>query len=361
MKTVTNTLPAAAPVSRNQTACEAIRGFVDALGAEPAPADVASSLVATATGEVGIERARCLLASTWSRRLEPSDGGEFPAIPVDGDFGRWLCRLEKPAAMERRPGGADAGGTAVRALAAELPRVVPLRSNDGLLGALFYGAKRGGAPLDDEDSALLETVSRLAAFALADAFRRATLRAAGEELGRFAAEKARLLDRAGCELEAPLSVLRSALWSIETERIEEGLLVDMSRDAVGRLRGKVDQLASLNGIGRDGAPPDLRPVDLGDLVDDCLRELVAEFEAKGLSVEVANGAEALRPHVDEEKMRTVLRNVVEAVVRAAPRGGVVRVSIELDDEAPNGEGNGAEGAGPPEARFGPVEPLPVEL
>lgn len=332
----------------------AVAVLLDNIERAEAPAEIAAALVEAATsgGEAG--RARCLLASPSSRGLVSPDRPAGEPIPLDGPFGRWLARLDGPAETKMRPGRDDGEHPALEALAAAFPFVLPLASAHGILGALFYTVSGNAGAADMAQRTAI--LARVAATALAGDAAGRRLDDVLERRARGEAERAGLLTGAAGDLESSLAVLRSALWSIDSDRTEDDLLVGMARDAVIRLGGAVEQYVALSDPRPAGDRNAWRRVDPRELVEDCLRELVAEFEAKDLSAQIDDRAGAAGVLADEAKLRAALRNLAGHVVREAPRGAAVRVSIERVD---GGDDEPAREAIENAASFGPVDPGPA--
>jgi two-component system, sensor histidine kinase FlrB len=116
----------------------------------------------------------------------------------------------------------------------------------------------------------------------------------------------------------------------------------LRRDLAGQpepaaLAGKVQQgIKSLNLIIGNllsfakGAEPDVRPVDLQDLIEAAITELDGPIRQRGIRVAARVKAEAAVARVDPELWRQALLNLLDNAVQAMPGGGDLTVAASRE-------------------------------
>lgn len=213
----------------------------------------------------------------------------------------------------------------------------PLVDRDELLGVVFLSGKVTGEGFSQFDDELLRMLATIATITIRNAVLYREAVRSTRELERFSRIKKEFINHTSHELRTPITVLKSALWSIETEEMEEGILIDMSKDAVLRMQGKIEQLLSLNDIELNGTAFDLAPTDVSSLVEECLREIIPELEEKQVTVDFDDRTRYREIVVDAAKMKLVLRGVIDNAVNAVERGGVISVSTEVTEEPPGAD------------------------
>ena len=150
----------------------------------------------------------------------------------------------------------------------------------------------------------------------------------------FARVKKEYIVSGSQSLEAPLSVVKSSIWSLDPDDPAGGILVGMARDAVSEMEASLGRLSALADIDVDEAPLEMVRTDLSSLVEDCLRGYIAEFEQKGVTVRVRDRSGGREIYIDPAKMMVVLRNIVDNAIRCVDRGGQITVETLLSDEGP---------------------------
>lgn len=210
----------------------------------------------------------------------------------------------------------------------------PLTDQDDLLGAVFFSGKVTGGGFSQFDNELLRMLTKVATITIKNAaLYRAAVRSK-QELERFSQIKKEFINHTSHELRTPITVLKSALWSIEPEQIDEGILIDMSKDAVLRMQGKIEQLLTLNDIELNATAFDLARADVSSILEECLREIIPELEEKQITVDFDDRARYREIMVDAAKMKLVLRGIIDNAVNAVDRGGAISVVTEVTDIPP---------------------------
>lgn len=128
------------------------------------------------------------------------------------------------------------------------------------------------------------------------------------------------------ELKTPISALRAHLENL-LDGVEEpnpavlGVMLQQSE----RLTRLIEQLLDLSRIESGDVPLDLRPVEIGPLVDDVLTEVRLSRPARALDVHVDVSADLAPVRADRERIHQVLFNLLDNAFRFTPSGGAVTV------------------------------------
>lgn len=210
----------------------------------------------------------------------------------------------------------------------------PLIDQDEQLGVVFFSGKLTGEDFSQFDNELLRMLAKVATITIKNAALYREAVRSKQELERFSQIKKEFINHTSHELRTPITVLKSALWSIDTEEAEEGILIDMSKDAVLRMQSKIEQLLSLNDIELNETAFDLAPADVSSLLEECLREIIPELEEKQVTVNFEDRARYREIAVDAAKMKLVFRGIIDNAVNAVDRGGVISVTTEVTDIPP---------------------------
>ncbi len=144
-------------------------------------------------------------------------------------------------------------------------------------------------------------------------------------------------------ISSPLTVLKSALWSLEPDQADEGVLVDMAKDALARLEGKVEYLLSLNDIQLNRTDFRFEQAELASIVEDVLREIIPELEEKQVHVIVDDRARFRKAFIDVRKIKIVVRSILDNAVSSVGRGGNIKIAIWISESPPGREGGVAIG------------------
>ena len=138
------------------------------------------------------------------------------------------------------------------------------------------------------------------------------------------------------ELGNPLNSLTIHLQLIERQlkKMEPGpQMVKMNES----IRICQDEVGRLDGIIRNfleairPRPPDLRPVNLFEILDSVLAFQSRELEDRGLSLEVSSGDEVPVVLADAGQVKQVFFNLIKNAMDAMKSGGVIRIRSRTDD------------------------------
>jgi hypothetical protein len=153
----------------------------------------------------------------------------------------------------------------------------------------------------------------------------------------FKAVRSAVLEKTASDLATSLGVLKSGLWSINIEPEDGSVMVDMARDAAARLEAKIGELVSLGGIdwGRDDVM--LEQIEVGEIVEDVTREMIAPFEKKELTLSVRNGAGGRKLRAERGRFTYILRSVIEHIVHSSATGSKVEIAWSVSNPGPEAE------------------------
>ncbi|MBW3613235.1 MAG: GAF domain-containing protein [Chloroflexi bacterium] len=279
------------------------------------------------------------------RRLVPAAAaGTDPSLAE-----RWRARADarRPRLGEGVVGGAAAtvaareGGTGsvetgdadgIRELELGWMLAVPILAGGRMLGVLACAGRAGTAP-DERTRRLAAEVAERAGPALENS------RLWSDLQDRMAREQAAqrikddFLSIVSHELRTPLTSIQgySQLLEARMRRERSGESKEMAhlrviRSQVGRMRRLVDDLLDVSRIDRRGGVS-IEPVDF-DLAED-LREAVGRVAREHPDREISLTApEAMRVHVDRDRIGQVVSNLLENAVKYSPDGGPVRATAE---------------------------------
>jgi len=140
---------------------------------------------------------------------------------------------------------------------------------------------------------------------------------------------------AGHELRTPLTAIRGFAETLREGAIDDpdsarGFLDVIVRHA-RRLQALVDDLADLSRFEGEELQLELAPVSPGGLVDEVVRGLEGQSNAKGLKVTCTGleGAPAIM--AEEHALEQVLMNLVDNAIKYTPEGGEVKVEVRAQE------------------------------
>jgi signal transduction histidine kinase len=242
----------------------------------------------------------------------PGDGLLVPCLG-EGELGRLATAAERAA---------------LDALAPRSLAVVPLAA-EGVRGTLTLVAAESGQVYTPDDLALFRTVGQQAALALASAL---THRAAE----RARREREEVLAMVSHDLKNPLNTVGFAAAILETPEVPEArrsAQVAVIRRAVGEMNELIDRLLDAARIDSGRFHVDPEPESLDALVAEALHRAAVAAERAGVRCAPPPpcGAAVL---ADRGRLLQVFANLLQNAISFSPRGGIIRVELELaPDEA----------------------------
>jgi heavy metal sensor kinase len=154
----------------------------------------------------------------------------------------------------------------------------------------------------------------------------ARLETSFESLSRFTAD-------ASHELRTPLALIHGELeLALEHTRTpdEYQAVLRTIQEEVGRMSRMADQLLLLARADAGALQPQLRPVDVVDLVEETAGRWAARAELRGLGLHVRTPATGT-VQADPDLVRRVLDNLLENALRHSPEQGQVMLSAKRTD------------------------------
>jgi len=140
---------------------------------------------------------------------------------------------------------------------------------------------------------------------------------------------------AGHELRTPLTAIRGFAETLRAGAINDPASAQDFLDVIlrhtRRLQALVDDLADLSRFAGVDLELSLEPVSVGALLDEVVRGLEAQSNAKGLKVMRKGLGEAPPVWAEERALEQVLVNLVDNAIKYTPEGGEVRIGITPED------------------------------
>ncbi|MBI4638995.1 MAG: HAMP domain-containing protein [Candidatus Rokubacteria bacterium] len=134
------------------------------------------------------------------------------------------------------------------------------------------------------------------------------------------------------ELRSPLVSVREAAHLLREGipgplTAKQDRLVTIVGESCDRLLRLVDQILELARLRAGVLPLDLRPVDLGAIVDRAVEELRPQAEEAGLALECLRQGESFGCVGDADRLVQLVVNLGANAIRFTPRGGAVSVGL----------------------------------
>ncbi len=279
--------------------------------------------------------------SVGTGSLSPS-----PFLGVGSSFSIWLRKENRAVFIDRFfAGGGDIPVSETRFLAGiveqGLSYACPMENSGEFLGIIFFGGKLTGRDSSDFDNEFLEMLVRVAAITIRNASIYQDAAVFRERAGQYAKLRKEFIVRNSEELKMPLSVLKSTLWSIESDEAGSGILIDMAKDAVTSMGSRLDQFLSLCDIDMGETSLNMEKTDISSLAEETLREYIPEFEEKSITVRFNDKVCNRELYVDAPGLKVVIRNILDNAIRHIDRGGVIEIDLIMSDTLP-GEDDGVE-------------------
>ncbi|MCD6379058.1 HAMP domain-containing histidine kinase, partial [bacterium] len=249
-------------------------------------------------------------------------GGETIPAPIDNIYtGKYAELLEKQDWLE----------VAVRA---GFAYVCPLNFGASLTGLVFVSGRVNGEGFDKYAKEFLNIFLRIGSVVFKNRIDFKSVIKASSERESFSVVKSKLMNHRSFELNTPLTVLKSTLWSIESDAVSEALMLDMAKDAVKYLESGVNELAGISEINFDGIGLQLGRADISAIVEECLQKTIPEIEEKHISV-IFNEKIYREAMVDRVKIKIAVGEIIDNAVRFLSEGGTLKITAEGYEMGPN--------------------------
>lgn len=335
-------------LDRRNIAFDALFGLFEKLGATLNVSKIVRLFLLTLMGQLKLGKAALYLVLPDGSRLEAFHSigtgkkDRLPAVEKHSAFIGWLKDAGGPVPIDdffRDLGGsaAEEDGWVSDFIEGGFSYAFPMENQEELMGVLFYSGPvtRGG--FSDFENELLRILATVASISIKNAWLYQTELQSKVELERFSEVKKEFINHTSHELRTPLTVLKSALWSIEVEEVQEGILVEMSKDAVLRLQRVVECLLSLNDLQLNKTDLNMVETEVSTILEESLQEVIPELEGKCIQVTMDDRARFRKVNVDASKIKIVLRSILDNAVNFVDRGGNINVGSYISDRGPGGE------------------------
>lgn len=209
---------------------------------------------------------------------------------------------------------------------------VPLMVRDQIIGVLEVVNKMDGAQFDEDDAYILTMLGAQAAIALENSRLVSELQRAYTELGELDRLKSDFIAIASHELRTPLAVILGYATFLQGDMTgaARGHL-DLVVQSALHLRSLIDDMINLRHIDAGDVSVARERCDFVELV----RNVALEFQelslAKRQSFVLTLPDHPLPAHLDREKIRLALANLISNAIKFTPDGGDIHVEIPLED------------------------------
>jgi signal transduction histidine kinase len=209
----------------------------------------------------------------------------------------------------------------IRALRVTSYMVVPLRTRQGVVGALTFVAAESGRHFTKDDLRFAETVADRAAVAIENA-------KSYEEARRASQLKDDFLATLSHELRTPLNAILGYARMLRTGAIpEEGRTraLDVIERNSAMLAQIVDDILDVSRIISGKFKLSISSVDLRQLIADALSTVTPAAERKGVRLRSRVDPKLETVEADADRLQQVLWNLLTNAVKFTPAGGSVDV------------------------------------
>jgi signal transduction histidine kinase len=296
-------------------------------------------------GNLGISRVSLFVASPGKEGLESvyslgmGTKSDVESIKVSSAFVKWLNGETSPAYIDNIYKGKSAGlfgeeDWLEQIIRAGLAYVCPLDLGTSLPGLVFFSGRVDGKGFDKYGKELLNTFLRMGSAALKNALNFKTVSTFSSERNSFSVVRSKLINHRSFKLNTPLTVLKSALWSMESIEVSEALMLDMAKDAAKHLESGISELANISEIEFNETGLRLELTDISAVVEEYLRKVIPEIEEKNISV-LFSGKIHREIRIDRAKIKIAVGEIIDNAVRFLPEGGNLRVSVAVYETGPN--------------------------
>jgi signal transduction histidine kinase len=305
-------------------------------------------LLMTLSEQIGLEAVSLYLAVPDKTEfgLSHSLGVDSDLLPCSigfgSDFSRWLKAEKGMLFIDRYFASVPEPSEDEVAMLTTLGKAgfsyASFIENDGDdLGILFFSSRSENRAFDESDKECLRMFMRAGAITIKNALRFHQSERYRERSEQFARVKSEYMGENSVHLKTALSVLKSSLWSIESDGPGNAIMVDMARDATTSMESSLNSFLALVDAGMEDTPLDLERADLASVVEDCLREYIPELEEKSVTVKLKDGLAGREVFLDPSRIMVVVRNIVDNALQAVSRGGLLIVDIRMIGSGPSSE------------------------
>jgi signal transduction histidine kinase len=206
--------------------------------------------------------------------------------------------------------------------------VVPLIFQGKPTGVLTAVNKRNGAPYNDEDVRILETLASQASIAINNANLMQQSQQAYEDLAELDRRKSDFIAITSHELRTPLGLILGHATFIK-EMIPDDLKeqMDVIVRSTMRLKSIVEDLSKVNNFQTGQARLRWREINVKDLLEEVVHTFEGGAEEKGITLQLDMPRKELQLVGDGEKIGIAVSHLVRNAITFTDHGGV-RVAAE---------------------------------
>ncbi|HKN87136.1 MAG TPA: response regulator [Nitrospiraceae bacterium] len=211
-----------------------------------------------------------------------------------------------------------------RALGGRSVIIVPLLAHGNTLGVMTLGRLDGREPFQQEDLELGEELARRAALAVANA----RLYSDAQEANRL---KDEFLATVSHELRTPLTAILGWAQMLQGGTLDEAT----AQRALGSIERNakfqshlIEDLLDISRISTGKLRLDVRPLELGPIIEAAADAVRPAADAKGIRIEKTIDWKAGLVSGDSDRLQQVVWNLLTNAIKFTPRDGCVRITLK---------------------------------
>ncbi len=355
-------------LDKKNIAFKALFSLIERLGTTLDLEKVVRLFLTTLMGQIGLRKVALYLPAPGERVMVPyhsiglKKDTQLPPLEKYGKFMQWLQKSGTLVHIDNffnSAGGLDEEYQELNLFVeGGFAYVLPLVEKEETIGVILLSNKVAGEGFSEFDVEMMLMISRVASITIRNAWLYQKTTRAKSELENFSKVKKQFINHTSHELRTPLTVINSTIWSIDVDE-GDSILLNMARDAVTNLKNKVELLLSLNDIELNENALNPESCDVYSILEDCLREIIAEVEEKRVRVTLNNKAGSCQIKADPSKLKIVYKALIDNALNYVKSGGEINIDVELSEHPP-GEEDGIELKGWNAGTFEDSLPRPEE-
>jgi signal transduction histidine kinase/HAMP domain-containing protein len=220
------------------------------------------------------------------------------------------------------------------AMGAESAIFCPVKTEDKTLGIAVATNRPGGFGHEEVDA--MTSLADAASLLISNVRLYAMLTGTVEELRRASRLKDHFLQNVNHELRTPLTAIVGWTDLLEEQKVDESTLqrgLKQVRQSARVLLALIDDLLDLARMDRGALSLELRPVQLGDVIQRSLDTVRLMAEARGVVLIQAPLPDAMVPvRADGLRLQQILWNLLANAIKFTPRHGRVIVRVDREPE-----------------------------
>jgi len=212
-------------------------------------------------------------------------------------------------------------------------RIFPLMAHDKQIGLMSVTLNRNYAELSEHERSSIESTVDVVAIALDRANARYELEAANAKLVVADRMKTQFLSFASHQVKSPMTVVKGyaelimdGSFGAVPDKVKE--TAQKIKESSNRLIALVNNLLDLRKLEEGKVEYSMTDFDIVGLVKNIVEEQKTVAKAKGLELTLEAPAELITVHVDQEKIRQVIQNLVDNSIKYTEHG-YIRVQLRM--------------------------------